>query len=86
MLSVGFDLNDPNFGADAINLRDLRIVLAGSPCLNMTVQQVIDMANLVIGGCPPPGALTPSQLSDCLATINENFVDGATNLGNLATP
>lgn len=85
-LNVGFDLADPAFGMDAVNLRDLRIVKPGSPCLNMIVQDVLDMANRVIGGCALAGDLMPSQLSDCLATINENFVDGATNLGHLATP
>ncbi len=81
-LSVGFDLYDPNFCADQVNLKDLVIADVKSPCYGMTVQQVLDLANAVLGGGPG----NPSLLNDVVTRINENFVDGTTDKGFLAYP
>ena len=57
----------------------------GYPFSGMTVQQLFDLANEVLGGNTsnlPPGT-TISNLSDAIAVINENFVDGDQNHGNL---
>jgi hypothetical protein len=40
----------------------------------MTVQDVFDEANLVLGGASTE--YTPSEMCDLIAAINENFVDG----------
>jgi hypothetical protein len=77
-LSVGFDGADPAFSASATPLANLIVADPTSPCVNMTVRQVLDAANAVLAGLP--SQLTPSQASDCVAKINENFVDG-THLG-----
>lgn len=81
-LSVGFDLYDPGFCADQVNLKDLVVAVPTSPCYGLTVQQVLDLANIALGGGPG----NPSQLSDVVASINENFTDGTTNKGFLCYP
>jgi len=73
-LSVGFDAADPAFSSSATPLASLVVADPASPCANMTVQQVLDEANLVLAGLP--SMLTPSQANDCVSKINENFVDG----------
>lgn len=75
-LSVGFDLCDPDFGASDINLKDLIVDDADSPCYNMTVEEVLEEANNVLGGCG--SEFTASEINDCVSKINQNFVDGTT--------
>lgn len=81
-LSVGFDLYDPNFSPDPISLRDLKVADVLSPYYNWTVQQVLDEANLILGG----GAGSPSQVNTAVSAINENFVDGIIDNGFLMLP
>ena len=78
-LSVQFDLTDPNFSAASSNLQDL-VILSGT-FTGMTVAQVIAEANNVLGGCP--SQYTAAQLNAALTAINENYVDGNTDLGFL---
>lgn len=77
-LSVGFDANDPDFGTGGL-LADA--VINNGMFEDWTVQQLLDEANNFIGGCS--STYTASQLSDALAMVNENFVDGDTNEGDL---
>lgn len=79
-LSVGFDEADANFSNSTTPLANL--VLNSGTCIGMSVQEVLDEANQVLAG--QPSALSASDVNDCLATINENFVDGTTDEGNLA--
>ncbi|HEC21406.1 MAG TPA: hypothetical protein ENI95_00655 [Chloroflexi bacterium] len=72
-LNIGFDQCDPDFGASDLDLAALIVADEASACFGWTVQQVLDEANLVLGG---GGTLTPSEIGDCVAGINENFVDG----------
>lgn len=81
-LSVGFDLYDPNFGASPVNLKDLVVADMASPYFGWTVQQVLDEANLILGGGPGD----PSQINDAVSSINENFVGGLISNGFLALP
>jgi len=74
-LNVGFDYYDPDFGASAFNLADLVVVDEHSVCYGMTVQEVLNAGNMVIGG--DTTTFMPSEMNDCAAGINENFVDGA---------
>jgi hypothetical protein len=80
-LNVGFDLCDPDFGESNTALADLEVIDPESKCFGMTVQEVLDLANAILGGCST--ALTPSQINECVSKINENFVDGETDNGFL---
>ena len=82
-LSVEFDQCDANFGASNVELKDLVVDDDSSPCVDMTVQQVLDEGNAVLSG---GGTLTPAQINGCMDSINNNFVDG-TSVGTfLALP
>ncbi len=78
MLSVGFDMNDPDFGTGGL-LVDA--VINNGTFQGWTVGELIDEANSFIGGCG--SAYTASQLNSALSMVNENFVDGTTNNGDL---
>jgi hypothetical protein len=81
-LAAGFDAYDPNFGASGLNLAHL--VANEEPCSGMTVQQILDTANNVLGGCP--AHLGASEVNGCVDGINNNFVDGDKAGGYLRTP
>jgi hypothetical protein len=83
-LNVGFDSAIPDFSTNPISLADLRVVQPASPCFGMTVQEVLDEANGILGGCP--STLTASQINDCVTAINENYVDGNQDNGFLSLP
>lgn len=78
LLSVEFDLCDPDFGASATNLANLVVddPTDVTECDGLTVQEVLDLANLIIGDAALFDDLTPSEINACVASINENFVDG----------
>jgi len=80
-LSVGFDLCVPGFGENSGNLADLVVIDNGSDCFGMTVQQVLDEGNKILGGCD--SAFSASEINDCLSKINENYVDGKNDNGFL---
>lgn len=73
-LSVNFDLCDPDFGASPISLRNLVVCDATSACNERTVTNLLAEANAVLSGLP--SVFTASEISECLARVNENFVDG----------
>jgi large repetitive protein len=77
-LSLGFDSYDPNFGPSSDLLAGA--VINSGTFSGMTVGAVFAIANDVFGGCS--NAYTASQMTGVLSMINENFVDGTTNLGN----
>jgi hypothetical protein len=81
-LAVGFDAYDPNFGASGMEIKHL--VAASGTCKGMTVQQILQVANAVVGGCSTQ--LDPSAITTCVDSINNNFVDGAKANGYLAFP
>lgn len=86
-ISTTFDSCIPDFGQSNLWLGDM--VLNTGPCSGLTVQNVISIGNFMIAGCnegSPTYAFTYSQISGCLATINENFVDGTQNNGNVCPP
>ncbi len=84
-LSVGFDLYDPNFGASSVNLKDL--VFVSGPFAGKTVGYLLAEANRVLGG-GSIGAYSIGVLNNAVASVNENFVDGAiiANSSLLALP
>ncbi|MBU1919695.1 hypothetical protein KKG66_02535, partial [bacterium] len=57
----------------------------GEPFTGMTVQQLFDLANEVLGGNTSnlPAGTSISNLSDVITDINENFDDGEDNNGDL---
>lgn len=73
-LSVNFDQCDASFGASPVQLQDLVVCDATSVCNGMPVYGVLAEANVVLGG--GTSQFSPSEISGCLASINENFVDG----------
>lgn len=83
-LSVVFDACDPNFGSSSVPLSTLVVADPSSSCYGMTVQQVLDTANLILSG--GSSSLTPSQINTCVDKINNNFDNGTVNLGFLKLP
>jgi hypothetical protein len=79
-LSVAFDACDPNFGpAVGYSLGDAQLntgIFSG-----WTVQQLIDEANSLIGGCG--STYSANQLKSALDMVNNNYVDGTGNNGNI---
>jgi hypothetical protein len=73
-LSVSFDICDPDFGASPLRLRNLVVCEATSACNQRTVGNLLDEANAVLAGLP--SVFTAAEISECLARVNENFVDG----------
>jgi len=80
-LSVGFDLCVPGFGESNTNLADQVVIDNNSACVGMTVQQVLDEGNKILGGCN--SAFSASEINECLSKINENYVDGTNDNGFL---
>ncbi|MCU4166637.1 hypothetical protein [Carboxylicivirga caseinilyticus] len=72
-LSTVFDAYDENFSAANEDLGDL-IIADGSVFDGMTVQDILDEANVVLGG--GASSYSVSQLSELLTKINEYYVDG----------
>ena len=81
-LSVGFDDYDPDFGPTDYRLGDMVIVKEDSACYMMTVDDVLAIGNCVLSGSDGCG-FTASEINDCLATINQAFVDGNTITGDV---
>jgi len=67
-----------------IPLAELEVVDNASACFGMTVQDVLDEADLKISG--QFSSLSFSELNTCATNINENYVDGTTNNGFLDLP
>ncbi|MBI2423746.1 MAG: hypothetical protein HYV27_13025 [Candidatus Hydrogenedentes bacterium] len=85
-LSLGFDAADPDFGASDSPLGSQLLCNTGTAGDGLTVQQIFDEANLVMGGCGQTLGLNVDTLNTCLTVINENYVDGTTNNGSLCNP
>jgi hypothetical protein len=83
-LNVGFDLYDEDFGDSDFHLGDLVVIDNSSLCYGMTVQDVLDATNDVLGGDSTD--FTPSEINECASAINENFVDGEMDGGYLSFP
>jgi hypothetical protein len=78
-LSVGFDLNDADFGEASSNLADA--VVATGPFTGWTVAQVLAEGEKVLGGCA--SEYTAAELTEALGKINESFDNGTVNTGFL---
>jgi len=78
-LSIGFDQANASFSPASLTLDQQTI--ASGPFSGMTVGQLVYEANKKIGGCNSP--YTVAQLNEALTMVNENYVDGKTNNGNL---
>ena len=82
-LSVGFDLYDANFASNSTyTLEDLEFV--SGTFAGWSVGELLAEANRKIGGCTSP--YSPAQLSGALTVINENYVDGSVDKGQLVCP
>jgi hypothetical protein len=78
-LNVGFDAYDPSFAEATGNLGDLQF--ASGVFAGMTANEVIQIANDVIGGCS--NAYTPVALLEAMEDINLSFHEGNTISGDL---
>jgi hypothetical protein len=72
-LSIGFDDYDEDFGKADGSLKKL-IIADGHGFDGMTVGDILDEANIVLGG--GSSSYSPSQMTEILTKINEYFVDG----------
>ncbi|TYB92389.1 MAG: hypothetical protein FXF54_07435 [Kosmotoga sp.] len=79
-LNVGFDLSDPDFAPAIGNLLNLELNWDISPLNGFTVAEIISIADAVLSGIDLN--YSTSEVTDALAKINENFVDGG-DLGYL---
>jgi hypothetical protein len=79
-LSVGFDRADSNFSASATPLANL--VATEGKCKDMSVGDILAMANKVVGGCEG-ASLSPSEINECVDKVNNSFVDGVKHTGYL---
>ncbi|OAA29151.1 hypothetical protein AT15_03945 [Kosmotoga arenicorallina S304] len=86
-LNIGFDLYDPDFAPATSNLAGL---VLGYPLSvppserymeGMTVAEIMALANQILAG--ESTAYTPSQVTDVITIINENFDNGTTDNGYL---
>jgi hypothetical protein len=78
-LNVGFDAFDPSFASSNVALGDMLFV--SGTFQGLTVNQVLAIANDVIGGCS--NAYSASAVNNALTAINENFDNGTVDNGNL---
>ncbi|MCB0431156.1 MAG: hypothetical protein H6585_05345 [Flavobacteriales bacterium] len=81
-ISVTMDDYDSNFSPSPNRLGDATII--GGAMDGMTVDQVLAEGNKILGGCV--SAYTLEDVHAALGTINENYVDGSKNKGNLNCP
>jgi len=85
-LSIGFsDAGLPGF-CDLGSLYYLSpIAIDGSPFSGMTVYELFDLANEVLGGnlSNLPGGTAISDLNDVITALNENYDNGTTDNGDL---
>jgi hypothetical protein len=71
-LSVGFDQYDPDFSTANMLLYDL--MLTEGDCSGMTVGQLLEYANQVLGGCVDSDEELLITINGCVAAVNEAFV------------
>jgi len=81
-LSLKFDEVFGDFGASNQLLKEQ--ILGSGSFSGWTVEEVVSKANQVFGGCS--NEYSASNMVDALSMINENYVDGTINLGNLGCP
>lgn len=80
VLNVGFDLNDASFSSNTINTGDL--IYKSGTFAGKTVNQVIAIANDIIGGCST--AYGADDLNVALTSFNENYDNGTVDNGNFS--
>jgi len=78
-LNVGFDAYDASFANSSVALGEMEFV--SGTFQGMNVNQVLAIANDVIGGCS--SAYSASAVNNALTVINENFDNGTQDNGNL---
>jgi hypothetical protein len=74
-LALQFDSCDPAFGQSDTWLGELIVCSPGSPFSGWSVPEVLEEANLALGGCAS-GGFTLEELTAALAAINQTFVSG----------
>ncbi|MBX7240827.1 MAG: hypothetical protein K1X92_03695 [Bacteroidia bacterium] len=82
-LNVSFDTNDFTFGNSQTSLGDQ--VVAYGTFAGISVNEILTEANNVLGGCGTMG-YSISEMNEVVSRINENYVNGNTNLEFLICP
>jgi hypothetical protein len=76
-ISLGFDAYDPGFSPAPVWLGDL--IITSGTFTGWTIADLLQEANNALGGC---GSIYSfSELNNAISSINENYVDGTTDLG-----
>jgi len=78
-LAVTFDACDTSFSPGSITLGEA--YLLSGPLQGLTVQELLDESNNSIGGCG--SNYNKNALKSALAMVNENYVDGTIDEGNI---
>ena len=78
-LAATFDACDTSFSPGYTTLGEA--YLLSGPLQGLTVQELLDEANNSIGGCG--SSYSKNQLKSALAMVNENYVDGTIDEGNI---
>ncbi len=78
-LTLGFDELFQDFGESDQLLKN-QILLSGT-FNGWSIEDVVNLANDVFGGCN--SQYSPSEMTEALSTINENYVDGEIDNGNV---
>lgn len=85
-LNVFFDMADPDFGASDVLLAGLVVADETSPCFGMTVWEVLEAANGILGGGSYYDGAAAAAINECVSRINENFDNGTVDEGFLKLP
>jgi hypothetical protein len=81
VLALQISVSFSNAGVTRYGLASLKV--QSGKLAGYTVAQVLALANSVLGGGALPSGLTLTELNDIVDKINNNFVDGTTDLGYL---
>jgi hypothetical protein len=81
VLALRLNVDFSNAGLTASGLGSKRIVTG--PLAGRTVNEVLTIANSVLGGGSLPYGMSLAALNDVVTAINENYEDGAANDGYL---
>jgi hypothetical protein len=81
VLALKLNVDSSNQNLTGAGLATLKVV--DGPLAGYTVQQVLDLANSVLGGGTLPAGLTLAQLNDIVTNISEDYESGKVDRGFL---
>jgi hypothetical protein len=78
VMALQLNVDFSNKSITRFGLGTLKVV--AGPLAAQSVNQVLALANRVLGGDPVPAGVTLQQINDVVANINKNYESGATDL------